>query len=809
MALSDLGQRRIRFIDDGLQLLTCHYLAHIQGISENNLREALAWSSSRLHHTSLLSTAPADVEIEAKAMVEKLKVHAHITNADYLRKLFDRAFRPKMRDFIDTKFAADVPHALVKLLIQLARRPTDMPLDFAAQLSELKRTSLAPGSESSLSEWESLEESGPLTDAKDDSMSDLSDMCDDASVSESAHGASADSEAETRDERGEIMAQADRRIKEARAPEEYVEFTPESVPLPVFFTEVKRGHHATVPEDFIVEDTILLLLGLDADVAPASVSISTLRDKSLSALLETFQRYAHCLGELRALSETLRLVLPPIEDYLACQHVTELWQCGQLTMSNLGALPRSPTNGRFGSQPAFGPCWGGFRDGVDALLLDFDNSLSTPHRSLIFLREAIRPRMRVLEMVHRLVEDVFSTHAVDSEEMRVCLIAKLSEHLNVRKELIPLWKKVLQPLYDAMTGFYAFNSETAGVIDFAPFPISMYPVPAPRDDPYRQPSADEVLDVIRDIPSELTLSRAATPLRELTLNASKKQAATWLAVPDGPLRQALACFHAVALCWNAQVLQSMVHFMARDVALNVALQKSIEKALRYETPQGEVLRVPASISLEWAENHLSASGSLSNDFRLQWNGDPSFKIFDCSTVAQYSRIMELLLLVHWTLSLVPRAEGADSNFRANGCMLCAEMRHFLTCLRQFLALTIEEASNKFERQLEEIRGGNAKGESIKHIAVIHEEFLHDMLEGCVLLPEFQSIFDNICGVMTVIRDFSTTQKHVENVASDFRMRVAFLIKALKWSVAARGLSSSQRVLNLVQIVNYNNFYVDM
>lgn len=801
MARSALAHRRVCFVDDGLELLIAHYLEHIDGISQNSMRETLEWASYRMDNFTL-RPAPADIEVHAKEIVEKMKVRARGANAAHLQKLVVRACRPEMRDYLDSSFATDVPHAVIRLLLLLAQRPTDLPHDFAHKLVERKRAKLAQAAARLQSELEFSDESetwgySDATASDDASLSEESPVC--VPSVPSVPSVPPDS-VSVKVQRGNVRT-------EVEEPAEH------SAPLvmPVFFGELKKGHHTTVPEGFVVEDVVALLLGFDADVSTISASISSLHDDTLHEFLDTFRRSAQCLQELRALSRTLKLVLPPIEDHAACEHVTELWQRGSLSMVACIGLPQSPSDGLFGSQPAFGPCWGGFRDALDDMLSEFDHALNTPPpRTLLFLREAIRHRMRIFKRIHSLVEDVFSSSCADSEEMRQVLIARLSEHINICTELTPVWKKVMEPLYEAMERYHAFNLETAGVVDFAPFPLSMRAVEDTGEiNASPQRGCNKVLDVIADMPAKCALAKVAGPLRELSQEASRRQASRWLAVPDGPLRQALACFHAVGLCWHGPLLHSIVTLIARGTPIKAAVDTSLTTCLRDETPL-TVLQVPASISLRCASRNLSVTDTNSG-FRLHWTGGLN-AIFDDAAVAHYSQVMELLVSLHWTLFLLPRIVDTDPNFRANSCILCAEMRHFLISLRQYLSLCIEEASNQLQKSIDEIHSGygyNGEKECTERIRAVHEQFLHETLQGCLLYPEFQSVMENIRGLLTVIREFSANTKHSENVAADFRTRVAFLIKALKWSVATRGLSSSYRVASLVRTVNYNNFYVDM
>lgn len=692
---------------------------------------------------------------------------------------------------MDTQHASDVPHALVSVLLQLAHRPIDHPHDYASRLIDRKRK---------LAEISLLGE--------DDFMSLRASTCSDSeldtddSESESDESCAAPSEVSASGARSE---HSPLQIPLQTAPESESECEIENVPHPLFLEELKRGNHSIVPEEFLVEDVVAMLLGLDADIPTISASILSLHDKTLAGFLQQFCITAQCLRELRNLSEVVRLVLPPIEDVVICDFVTDLWVHGKLRLSNLSiCLPDSFRGG--GSQPAFDPCWSGFRDELDHLLGDFDRSLSTSHRSLLFLHEAIKPRLRLFTKIHRLVDQTFGEKCSDSEEMRAVLLTKLSELIQWETALIPMWKKVATPLYDAIARAHAFNMETAGFADSSPFPIEMFPRNVAADEVVTSnslPLTEDVLERIVNMPTKLGLATATDPLRSLSLNTSKKQAEVWLAAPGGPLRLAFASLHAVALLWVTAIVQPILDHIGQDF-IPLALQKSIAKVLP-EGDLGSVLSVPITDSLKYAAKHLSMTGSLSGNFQLKWNGERKFTLFDDHVCAQYGKVMKVLLLLHWTARVLPR--NVESQRSVRGTILCAEMRHFLHSLRQYLALSIEEASHAFAWELDNIQCGKCKIDSIDAIDTAHKQFLRKLTSACLLGPEFEPVMDNICGVMTLIREFSAADTgRIDNLASDFRMRISFLMKAFK-PLARQGLTSSS-IASFSCTLNYNHFYLD-
>jgi len=159
-----------------------------------------------------------------------------------------------MRKSMDTQHASDVPHALVSVLLQLAHRPIDHPHDYASRLIDRKRK---------LAEISLLGE--------DDFMSLRASTCSDSeldtddSESESDESCAAPSEVSASGARSE---HSPLQIPLQTAPESESECEIENVPHPLFLEELKRGNHSIVPEEFLVEDVVAMLLGLDADIYP-------------------------------------------------------------------------------------------------------------------------------------------------------------------------------------------------------------------------------------------------------------------------------------------------------------------------------------------------------------------------------------------------------------------------------------------------------------------------------------------------------------------------------------------------------------
>jgi len=864
MAQSAFEEHRRDLATTGFQFLAGYLLRSSEGFTEVDRDSAVDFMIDRILNDAHSITLAAEVREDAKAMVEKLKIHTRTEQAEYLDECFDRMFTPEVTEMMQTEYAEDVPFAVVRMLMELSHRPIDVPPDVPQHFKKQKSTEaqqreaeteahLMAAAETSSSSYQStLSSEEEWSSSESPRPGDNHDEKEDEGILLMPTGSVSKNSPSAGDENSEgmenDMCSASIRPEQRRrrcsshldidlSPRD-VFFDPDPLPLPDFFHKIKNGRHADVPERFIIEDTIGLLLGLDSSISTISASTETLAMESVSDVLTSFKDYARLLNELRGFTETLRLVLPPIEDQDTCLKVTELYDNGRLRMDTIGSCSQALGCGECASydghrsvETIFGLCWHGVQLGLedllrdfDALLYEFETSLDGHTRTLSALRQHIRPSMRVVSRFHRLLRDVFESEYTDGEDLRLNLISMVTEHIHTcPKQMIPFWTKILTPVYDAMASYHAFHEHGPKEEKWASF----YPFPVPdrnyldgtplgascgeTGEGRKLESGSMVLKNLlleragTEAPRSYVLARAALPMYRMDMNASKAHAARGLAIPDGPTRVALASLHGVALAWNPQVLDSMVKRM-HCMSLDTALRKSIDIGINYveaNKVQNLVLQVPAIKFLTCAKKNLT----ISKNYELQWIGDP-MPILDHETIKAYSRIFHLLVHLRWTQKCVPRCKNINEANNRNEYGLYAEMRHFLVCLRQYIGFSIEAAANTFQSKLEQVQ---TRGITQEDLTIAHADFIHDTLQGCLLHDEFRSVSENIFSIMELIRTFAAASLDEQRGVAfdeDYRIRVTCLLQALKWSVATRGLESSERVLLLVQTVNYNHFYGD-
>ncbi|CAE8627446.1 unnamed protein product [Polarella glacialis] len=94
-----------------------------QGATPENLATAVPWCNQRLREHRFLDTDSNEVNLEFRRLLEKLRAHSQLEAADYL-KVQHAAF---LRCKISRRYSLDSHAAVLRVLLLLARQPTQVP----------------------------------------------------------------------------------------------------------------------------------------------------------------------------------------------------------------------------------------------------------------------------------------------------------------------------------------------------------------------------------------------------------------------------------------------------------------------------------------------------------------------------------------------------------------------------------------------------------------------------------------------------------------------------------------------------------